>query len=165
MADSIECKPFYRKNHITCLLLSAILISSNNHATVCLCLGGGNPTSCNGRMNICTGCNEPIEDRFLMKVVDEAWHESCLQCCICRSPLSRSCFSKDRKLYCRTDYEKWVALNRIHPSITIYMLEYRYKGQIKCLFQLIILHTVFTKSYSINIFVSNSSSRVLRLTR
>ncbi|EDO44223.1 predicted protein, partial [Nematostella vectensis] len=54
----------------------------------------------------CTGCNEPIEDRFLMKVVDEAWHESCLQCCICRSQLSRSCFSKDRKLYCRTDYEK-----------------------------------------------------------
>ncbi|XP_048587095.1 LIM homeobox transcription factor 1-beta isoform X2 [Nematostella vectensis] len=68
----------------------------------------GKPQNCgqNGRVNICTGCNEPIEDRFLMKVVDEAWHESCLQCCICRSQLSRSCFSKDRKLYCRTDYEK-----------------------------------------------------------
>ncbi|KAK3742896.1 hypothetical protein QZH41_018929, partial [Actinostola sp. cb2023] len=71
-------------------------------------IGGGKASSCNqnGRMNICTGCNEPIEDRFLMKVVDEAWHESCLQCCICRTPLSRSCFSKDRKLYCRNDYEK-----------------------------------------------------------
>ncbi|XP_020915885.1 LIM homeobox transcription factor 1-beta isoform X3 [Exaiptasia diaphana] len=67
---------------------------------------GGSKATCNGRMNICTGCNEPIEDRFLMKVVDEAWHESCLQCCICRTPLSRSCFSKDRKLYCRSDYEK-----------------------------------------------------------
>ncbi|XP_031569658.1 LIM homeobox transcription factor 1-beta-like isoform X3 [Actinia tenebrosa] len=69
---------------------------------------GGKASGCsqNGRMNICTGCNEPIEDRFLMKVVDEAWHESCLQCCICRTPLSRSCFSKDRKLYCRNDYEK-----------------------------------------------------------
>lgn len=55
---------------------------------------------------MCTGCQEPIEDRFVMKVMDEPWHESCLQCCICRNTLSRSCFSKDRKLYCRTDYEK-----------------------------------------------------------
>ncbi|KAL9989494.1 hypothetical protein ACROYT_G004053 [Oculina patagonica] len=58
------------------------------------------------KMSVCTGCQEPIEDRFVMKVMDEPWHESCLQCCICRNTLSRSCFSKDRKLYCRTDYEK-----------------------------------------------------------
>ena len=68
----------------------------------------GSKPSCNqnGRVNICTGCNEPIEDRFLMKVVDEPWHEGCLQCCICGTTLSRSCYSKDRKLYCKADYEK-----------------------------------------------------------
>ncbi|XP_029195579.1 LIM homeobox transcription factor 1-beta-like isoform X6 [Acropora millepora] len=61
------------------------------------------------RMNVCTGCQEPIEDRFVMKVMEEPWHENCLQCCICRITLSRSCFSKDRKLYCRNDYEKMYA--------------------------------------------------------
>ncbi|XP_028394707.1 LIM homeobox transcription factor 1-beta-like isoform X3 [Dendronephthya gigantea] len=70
---------------------------------------GGNPnTTClaGNTVNICTGCHQAIEDRFLMKVTEDPWHESCLQCCICHAQLSRKCFSRERKLYCRTDYEK-----------------------------------------------------------
>ncbi|XP_002738638.2 LIM homeobox transcription factor 1-beta [Saccoglossus kowalevskii] len=55
---------------------------------------------------LCAGCQQPIEDRFLMRVMENSWHEQCLQCSVCQSPLSRSCYFKDRKLYCKGDYEK-----------------------------------------------------------
>ena len=55
---------------------------------------------------MCAGCARPIEDRYLMKVMDHCWHEHCLQCCVCQSPLLHSCFARDRKLYCKLDYEK-----------------------------------------------------------
>ncbi|XP_046844211.1 LIM/homeobox protein LMX-1.2-like isoform X2 [Xenia sp. Carnegie-2017] len=69
--------------------------------------GNQNSTCLTGNvLNICTGCHQPIEDRFLMKVTEDPWHENCLQCCVCHSQLSRKCFSRERKLYCRDDYEK-----------------------------------------------------------
>ncbi|XP_074655127.1 LIM homeobox transcription factor 1-beta.1-like [Tubulanus polymorphus] len=55
---------------------------------------------------ICSGCGRPIEDRFLLRVMDNSWHEHCLQCNICQEPLTRSCFVKDRKLFCKTDYDQ-----------------------------------------------------------
>ncbi|XP_070581664.1 LIM homeobox transcription factor 1-beta-like [Ptychodera flava] len=69
---------------------------------------GDNGRKKNGKTckEVCAGCQQTIEDRFLMRVMDNSWHEQCLQCSICQSPLSRSCYFKDRKLYCKTDYEK-----------------------------------------------------------
>ncbi|XP_041369613.1 LIM homeobox transcription factor 1-beta-like [Gigantopelta aegis] len=58
---------------------------------------------------VCTGCQRPIEDRFLLKVMENSWHEHCLQCVVCQIPLTGSCFARDRKLYCKHDYEKIVA--------------------------------------------------------
>ncbi|KAK0045176.1 LIM/homeobox protein LMX-1.2 [Biomphalaria pfeifferi] len=58
---------------------------------------------------LCTGCQTPIEDRYLLKVMNESWHEGCLQCSLCRVPLTVSCYSRDRKLYCKLDYEKYYA--------------------------------------------------------
>ncbi|XP_045200231.2 LIM homeobox transcription factor 1-beta.1-like isoform X1 [Mercenaria mercenaria] len=55
---------------------------------------------------LCAGCCRHIEDRYLMRVVDLSWHEHCLQCCVCQMPLTGSCFVRDRKLYCRLDYDK-----------------------------------------------------------
>ncbi|GAB1598576.1 LIM homeobox transcription factor 1-alpha-like isoform X1, partial [Argonauta hians] len=55
---------------------------------------------------ICAGCHRPIEDRFLLKVMENSWHEHCLQCSMCHIPLSVSCFCRDRKLYCKVDYDK-----------------------------------------------------------
>jgi len=57
-------------------------------------------------MEICVGCQRPIEDRYLLKVQEHFWHERCLQCAMCRLPLSGSCFMKDQKLYCKPDYDK-----------------------------------------------------------
>ncbi|XP_025112897.1 LIM/homeobox protein LMX-1.2-like [Pomacea canaliculata] len=55
---------------------------------------------------ICAGCQCPIEDRYLLRVMDNSWHETCLQCAVCRKALVASCFARDRKLYCKADYDK-----------------------------------------------------------
>ncbi|XP_065068681.1 LIM homeobox transcription factor 1-beta-like isoform X2 [Rhopilema esculentum] len=55
---------------------------------------------------LCTSCDQPIDDRFLFCVNDVYWHESCLECCVCRCPLTDSCYSKENKLFCRGDYRR-----------------------------------------------------------
>lgn len=41
-----------------------------------------------------------------MKVLDKSWHMQCVKCCECQSVLSEKCYSRDSKLYCRTDFFK-----------------------------------------------------------
>lgn len=60
------------------------------------------------RMVACAGCDAPILDRFLLKVEDRAWHAKCVKCWDCQSILADKCFSRDGKLYCRTDFFRWV---------------------------------------------------------
>lgn len=55
---------------------------------------------------LCTGCDQLIADRFLFCVDDAYWHEKCLECFACRCPLTDSCYSKENKLFCRTDYRR-----------------------------------------------------------
>jgi LSD1 subclass zinc finger protein len=55
---------------------------------------------------VCEGCCQPIADRFLMRVADYYWHESCLVCSVCRDPLSYSCYTRGQKLYCKLDYDR-----------------------------------------------------------
>ncbi|KAL5017473.1 hypothetical protein ScPMuIL_007062 [Solemya velum] len=52
----------------------------------------------------CAGCDRPILDRFLLNVLDRAWHAKCVQCSDCKSTLTEKCFSREGKLYCRTDF-------------------------------------------------------------
>jgi len=59
-------------------------------------------------VEVCAGCRLPIEDRFLLRVMENSWHERCLQCSVCFEPLRHSCFVKDRRLLCRRDYDKYV---------------------------------------------------------
>ncbi|KAM9325296.1 LIM homeobox transcription factor 1-alpha [Gastrophryne carolinensis] len=71
---------------------------------------------------VCEGCDRAICDRFLLRISDSLWHEQCAQCCTCKEPLESSCFYRDKRLYCRTDYEKLFAvkcgscLDTITPS-------------------------------------------------
>lgn len=55
-------------------------------------------------MVVCAGCERPIVDRFLLKVLDRTWHVNCVQCCECKSNLTEKCFSRDGRLYCKTDF-------------------------------------------------------------
>ncbi|GMT08455.1 hypothetical protein PENTCL1PPCAC_30629, partial [Pristionchus entomophagus] len=55
---------------------------------------------------LCAGCGFSIQDRFVLKVNEETYHETCLRCFACQTPLSTSgtCFSKDGQIYCREDH-------------------------------------------------------------
>lgn len=61
----------------------------------------------NDGLNQCQGCNQPIKDQYIFKVLpDMQWHEHCLQCAECNCQLTDTCFVRGNKAYCRTDYSK-----------------------------------------------------------
>ncbi|XP_050296604.1 LIM homeobox transcription factor 1-beta isoform X2 [Anthonomus grandis grandis] len=84
--------------------------------------GGPLPgTECNGRTDlpnpasvikreqlheICECCGQKIQDRYLMRVADASYHEHCLCCSVCGVLLSHSCYTRNMKLYCKTDYDR-----------------------------------------------------------
>lgn len=57
-------------------------------------------------VELCFGCQTAIEDRYIMRVMDNSWHEKCLTCTECDTILTQTCYSRDCKLYCKSDYEK-----------------------------------------------------------
>eukprot|EP00064_Thunnus_orientalis_P014906 superscaffoldBa00002670_g14953 len=78
----------------------------------------------------CAGCERPILDRFLLNVLDRAWHAKCVQCCDCNCNLTEKCFSRDGKLYCKTDFFRshqavdlngrpLASRNSNHPNVSI----------------------------------------------
>ncbi|XP_078584041.1 LIM/homeobox protein Lhx5-like isoform X1 [Branchiostoma floridae x Branchiostoma japonicum] len=52
----------------------------------------------------CAGCERPVLDRFLLNVLDRAWHAKCVRCSDCSCRLTEKCFTRDSKLYCREDF-------------------------------------------------------------
>ena len=60
----------------------------------------------NSMNHVCFGCSLPISDRYLLKVLDKLWHDSCLRCCQCNVALKEKCFARDSNLYCKQDFYK-----------------------------------------------------------
>ncbi|XP_008327826.1 LIM homeobox transcription factor 1-alpha isoform X1 [Cynoglossus semilaevis] len=58
------------------------------------------------RGEVCAGCESPIADRFLLRINERSWHETCVKCAVCLSSLTGTCYCRDRLLYCKHDYEK-----------------------------------------------------------
>ena len=60
----------------------------------------------------CHGCKLAIEDDFSLHVSPNLeWHVACLVCCECHEFLDESCdtcFVKDGKPYCKSDYVRSV---------------------------------------------------------
>lgn len=54
----------------------------------------------------CIECQDPIRDKFILKVVDNAYHATCLRCSECGEPLTTKCFIKDDAVYCKEDFYK-----------------------------------------------------------
>uniref|UniRef100_A0A914VEB4 LIM zinc-binding domain-containing protein n=1 Tax=Plectus sambesii TaxID=2011161 RepID=A0A914VEB4_9BILA len=54
----------------------------------------------------CMECQDPIRDKFILKVVDNAYHATCLRCSECAEPLTTKCFIKDDAVYCKDDFYK-----------------------------------------------------------
>ncbi|VDI71027.1 insulin gene enhancer protein ISL-1-like isoform X2 [Mytilus edulis] len=58
---------------------------------------------------MCVGCGSQIHDQFILRVApDLEWHASCLKCVDCSQFLDESCtcFVRDGKTYCRSDYAR-----------------------------------------------------------
>jgi len=62
-----------------------------------------------GMDTVCISCRQMISDRYIMRMGETSWHESCLICCLCQIQLTRTCYSREGKLYCRADYDKLFA--------------------------------------------------------
>ncbi|XP_029371967.1 LIM/homeobox protein LMX-1.2-like isoform X2 [Echeneis naucrates] len=79
-------------------------------------------SDCRSRRAVCEGCTRIISDRFLMRVNDASWHEDCLQCAACQQPLTATCYFRDTKVYCKSDYQQLFAtkcsgcLEKIAPT-------------------------------------------------
>ncbi|XP_077097456.1 LIM domain kinase 2 [Siphateles boraxobius] len=52
----------------------------------------------------CTGCGGRIHDAFHVKVLQDAWHNSCFQCSVCFDLLTNWYFEKEGRLYCHKHY-------------------------------------------------------------
>lgn len=72
-------------------------------ASACASPSGPHPTKPKTMVH-CAGCKRPILDRFLLNVLDRAWHVKCVQCCECKCNLTEKCFSREGKLYCKNDF-------------------------------------------------------------
>ncbi|CAF0816606.1 unnamed protein product [Brachionus calyciflorus] len=58
---------------------------------------------------LCMGCGLVIKDQFVLKCTPELqWHENCLKCaeCDCKLRENATCFVKNGKAYCKTDYTR-----------------------------------------------------------
>lgn len=61
----------------------------------------------NSKQQECSGCKKGIIDRYLLKALDQYWHEDCLKCscCDCRlGEVGSTLFAKANLLLCRRDY-------------------------------------------------------------
>ncbi|KAL5006695.1 hypothetical protein ScPMuIL_015501 [Solemya velum] len=55
----------------------------------------------------CAGCQKKITDRYMLKALEQYWHEDCLKCscCDCRlGEVGSTLFTKANLLLCRRDY-------------------------------------------------------------
>ncbi|KAI8505760.1 Protein with similarity to mammalian ELMO [Branchiostoma belcheri] len=55
----------------------------------------------------CAGCKKKIKDRYLLKALDQFWHEDCLKCACCECRLGEvgsTLFTKANLILCRRDY-------------------------------------------------------------
>merc|ERR550532_3153063 len=55
----------------------------------------------------CAGCGKKIHDKFILKAVEQYWHEDCLKCgcCNCRlGEVGQSLYTKGNLLLCKRDY-------------------------------------------------------------
>ncbi|GFU29461.1 hypothetical protein NPIL_447991 [Nephila pilipes] len=52
----------------------------------------------------CTGCQNPLLDRIMMKLKDQLWHANCLRCSVCETPLTDKCYNRDSNIFCQEHF-------------------------------------------------------------
>ena len=56
---------------------------------------------------VCSQCEKPILDKFVLTVLEKPWHPNCVRCSDCGFVLNEKCFSREGKIYCREDFYRW----------------------------------------------------------
>jgi len=58
--------------------------------------------------SLCSGCGFVIHEKFILKVGEACWHSHCLRCSTCDMELhfDTSCFVREDKVFCKTDYTR-----------------------------------------------------------
>ncbi|CAM1319193.1 LMO1 (predicted) [Pycnogonum litorale] len=98
---------------------------------------GSRPTECHSipnrpdRKADCAGCRNPIREKYMLKAVDQLWHEDCLKCscCDCRlGEVGSTLFAKANLILCKRDYLRLFgntgycsACNKIIPAFEMVM--------------------------------------------
>ncbi|KAI5645158.1 LIM domain-containing protein [Phthorimaea operculella] len=93
---------------------------------------GGSPTRAHMlAMDICAGCNKVITERFLLKALDQLWHEDCLKCgcCDCRlGEVGHTLYTRANLILCKRDYLRLfgntgycAACNKVIPAFEMVM--------------------------------------------
>ncbi|KAL8563733.1 Protein with similarity to mammalian ELMO [Nucella lapillus] len=80
---------------------------------------------------MCSACKKTIRERYLLKALDQLWHEDCLKCscCDCRlGEVGSTLFAKANLLLCRRDYLRLfgttgycAACNKMIPAFEMVM--------------------------------------------
>ncbi|CAG9091136.1 unnamed protein product [Plutella xylostella] len=80
---------------------------------------------------ICAGCNKPITERYLLKALDQLWHEDCLKCgcCDCRlGEVGHTLYTRANLILCKRDYLRLfgntgycAACNKVIPAFEMVM--------------------------------------------
>ncbi|KAF8381943.1 ceh-14 [Pristionchus pacificus] len=58
------------------------------------------------QLAVCTKCETPIKELYVMKVIDSPYHAECLRCEDCGETLSATCFLKNSATFCRSHFIK-----------------------------------------------------------
>lgn len=61
--------------------------------------------------NICPGCSSEVADQFEYTIKGTHWHRNCVRCCVCKKKLSKKCYEKHRKLYCKHHFFRTFGVN------------------------------------------------------
>lgn len=89
--------------------------------------------------NKCYCCNEQIYDRYIFRMDNRSYHENCVKCTICESPLSEKCFWKNGRIYCSQHYYKDHSAHRcagckkgVSPTDMVYKLKAGLVFHVEC---------------------------------
>lgn len=67
----------------------------------------GEGRSGKGSSPVCSGCHREISERYLLRALDQHWHEDCLKCnaCECRlGEVGSILYQKANQILCKRDY-------------------------------------------------------------
>ncbi|XP_013776130.1 LIM domain only protein 3-like [Limulus polyphemus] len=85
----------------------------------------------------CAGCRKPIKERYLLKALDQFWHEDCLKCTCCNCRLGEvgsSLFTKANLILCRRDYLRLFGISGVcsacNKTIPAFELVMKAKGNV-----------------------------------